>query len=167
VENDCLTNGRELIQYQGQSQTFCVHGTITALFTGSFLGNSTLTTLTFEPEFRLKCLPNHCFSHCTKLRSVCIPKSVRVIGKHCFDRCSELTDVTFESPSTIHTIKCQAFSECALLTDFRVPSSVSALGESVFCLCSEMSSVIFETPSHLSPGGVCLPELLQLVLYHI
>jgi hypothetical protein len=43
VENDCFTNGRQLLQYHGSSEAFCVNRNITALFAGSFLGNSTLT----------------------------------------------------------------------------------------------------------------------------
>jgi hypothetical protein len=45
-----LSNGRELIQYHGSSTTFCVNDNITTLFYGNFLGNSTLTTLTFDSE---------------------------------------------------------------------------------------------------------------------
>jgi hypothetical protein len=158
VEHDCLTNGRDLIQYQGSSETFCVNRDLTALFPGSFLGNSTLTTITFECESRLKGLPDYCFYRCTRLHSVHIPKSVRVIGEHSFTNCSELAKVTFASPSTIHTIKSYVFSYCALLTDFRVPSSVSTIGSSVFSGCSGLSSLTFETPSHLSriPSSVFL-----------
>jgi hypothetical protein len=150
VENDCLTNGRELIQYQGSSDTFCVSRDITTLFPASFVGKSALTTLTFEPQSRLKSLPNYCCFSCLTLCSVSIPRSVRIIGERCFEKCSQLMEVAFEPPSSIHTIKCAAFSHCPLLTDFTFPSSVSTLGSSVFCGCSGLSSVLFETPSHLT-----------------
>jgi hypothetical protein len=150
VENNCLTNGRELFQYQGSSKTLCVSHNITALLAESFLGNSTLTTLTFEAESRVTRLPGQCFSHCIKLSSVCIPKSVRVIGEHCFDNCSGLTLVTFESPSTLHTIKSWAFTFCRLLANFRVPSSVLTLEGYVFWGCLKLSSVTFDAPSRIT-----------------
>jgi hypothetical protein len=157
MKDDCflLANGRELIQYRGSLQTFCVNRDITALFRGSFLGNSTLTTLTFEPQSRLKSLSANCFSLCKKLRSVSIPKSVRVIGEYCFEGCSELMEVSFESPSTIHTIKRSAFSNCVLLTDFIVPASVLTLQFGVFSGCSGLSSVTFEAPSQVTDIPLC------------
>jgi hypothetical protein len=94
--------------------------------------------------------PEHCFKLCANLRSVSIPKSVRFIGKCCFEKCSELTEVNFKSPSAIHTIKYRAFADCVRLTDFIVPASVSTFGMFVFDGCSGLSSVTFETPSQLT-----------------
>jgi hypothetical protein len=152
VENDCLLggNGRELIQYQSSLATFSVSRAITDLFAGSFTGNSTLTTLTFEDHSRISRFSVYCFFNCPHLRSVHIPNSIRVIEAHCFEKCSELSEVTFEPSSSIHTIESSAFSGCALLATFNVPSSVVILGESVFSRCSLLSSVQFEAPSHLA-----------------
>jgi hypothetical protein len=52
--------------------------------------DSLLESLTFEPQSGLATLMANCFDSCTKHRSVCIPKSIRVIGKHCFENCSAM-----------------------------------------------------------------------------
>jgi hypothetical protein len=150
--NDCLlrTNGRELIQYHGSSPTFCVSSDISVLAGVSFIRNSSLTKLTFEPQSRVTRFPMSGFCYCRELRSVQIPKSVLVICRSCFYQCSQLAEVAFESPAAIHTIKSRAFCCCRSLATFVVPSSVLTLGDSVFESCSELSSVIFEAPSHLT-----------------
>jgi hypothetical protein len=152
VENDCLlgTNAHELIQYQSASQMFYVGSDISLLSGASFMSNSTIETIIFEAESRLRNLPAFGFFCCTELRRVEIPKCVRVIGENCFAGCCVLTEVIFESPPVIHTIESEAFTRCSLLASFIVPSSVSTLGNSVFYKCLELSTVLFDTPSHLT-----------------
>jgi hypothetical protein len=81
-----------------------------------------------------------------ELCSVQIPKSVRVIGQHCFSDCSQL----------IHAIERRAFADCSHMAAFTFPSSVSTLGDSGFVGCSELSAVVFEAPSHIMHIPNCL-----------
>jgi hypothetical protein len=103
-----------------------------------------------DGPFRLMRLPAYEFLKCSRLRSVNIPRSVRVIAQHCFDGCSELRDLSFDVPATVRKIDSQAFGHCSNLACFIVTSSVSTLGESVFCMCSRLASLTFETPSHIA-----------------
>jgi hypothetical protein len=152
VENDCLlgANGRQLIQYHDSSPTFCVGENIAFLSAGSFMLSKRLTTLVFDSQSRVQRLPAFCFLKSVRLCSVQVPKSVRVICEHCFEKCSELAKVAFESPPAIRTIESEAFCNCRRLASFTVPSSVSTLGDSVFSGCSGLLLVIFEPQSHLT-----------------
>jgi hypothetical protein len=78
IRDDCLlrTNGRELIRYLGDSETFCVGRAITVLATRSFFDHSSLRTLNFELPSRLTHFLDHTFHGCYGLCFVEIPKSV-------------------------------------------------------------------------------------------
>jgi hypothetical protein len=79
-----LSNGCERIQYQCSPQPYCVCPNITVLLDESFLGNSALIPLTFRIQSLAMALGARCFFHYPTLCSVCVPKSVSVIGEHCF-----------------------------------------------------------------------------------
>ncbi|MBR4770005.1 MAG: leucine-rich repeat protein, partial [Clostridia bacterium] len=66
----------------------------------------------------------------TALKSVSIPKSVRVIGEETFMNCAALTSVTI--PDSVTSIGDYAFSGCTALTSVTIPDGVTTIGERAF-----------------------------------
>jgi hypothetical protein len=137
-KNDCLVqiHGPKLVPYQDNRSTFCVGPDVSVLTNSSFASSTRLRTPSFNAQARLQRFPAYGFSDCQHLRSVKVPKRVRIIGGHCFHSCFELTEATFDFPSTIRKIESSAITGCHLLASFIVPSSGSILGNSVFLHCT-------------------------------
>jgi hypothetical protein len=107
VENDCFmgANGRQLIQYQGGSSTFCISEKISVLRGGLFTRGTSPKTIIFGSKSRIILFLDGCFSGCITRRSLEVPKSVHLICACCFEGCSQLTTVTFEPHATIGTLR--------------------------------------------------------------
>lgn len=81
---------------------------------------------------QVRIIPNNCFSDCTYLTEINIPKSVTEILEHAFYGCTNLTKVTL--PNTLTTLHSDAFHSCASLKDITCHATVggnvnfSALG---------------------------------------
>lgn len=76
---------------------------------------------------------------CTKLKTLTIPGSVKVIEKFLCDRCSDLTSVTLEEGTV--KIEDYAFTECTSLEGINIPNSVEEIGKNVFRACKSLSTI--------------------------
>ncbi|WP_026835092.1 leucine-rich repeat domain-containing protein [Eubacterium xylanophilum] len=65
----------------------------------------------------------------TKLKSITIPGSVKVIEKSAFENCSNLTSVVLENG--ISEIEDKAFLACTKLKEITIPKSVTRIGKSI------------------------------------
>ncbi|MDR1267704.1 MAG: leucine-rich repeat domain-containing protein [Holosporales bacterium] len=79
---------------------------------GSFCGCRVLTSVVFEEGSRLTEIGFGTFFACSSLRSITIPKSVRVICCNSFASCSSLLSVTFMPDFQLQEIEEGAFSRC-------------------------------------------------------
>ncbi|MDR0633049.1 MAG: leucine-rich repeat domain-containing protein [Holosporales bacterium] len=88
----------------------------------------------------------------SRLRSVCIPRSVKHIRTKAFGWCQELACVSFEPGSELETIEKEAFLG-AKFSFFEMPASVSVIGEKTFERCSNLRLVTFSPNSVLEEIG--------------
>jgi hypothetical protein len=85
---------------------------------------------------RLKSLGDFAFHECFRLKSICIPASVELIGQNCFGPASvsdsSLESLTFESGSKLRKIGSQAFNGCRRLRSISLAASVSEIDGKTF-----------------------------------
>jgi hypothetical protein len=133
-----------------------------------FEGCKSLSEVIFEPQSRLRIMPESCFQG-TCLRKVKIPRSVEVIEGKCFACIHALCEVTFESDSLLRKIGYGAFSRTSLEW-ICIPASVEYIGSYCFLGCRRLKALEFEPESKLekidhgafsgtkvTEPGVCLP----------
>jgi hypothetical protein len=102
--------------------------------------------VTFEQD--LKLIGEFCFS-LSHLQSICIPSSVEILCKSCFEDCKNISIIKFESNSHLTQIDESCFARSAL-ESICIPSSVLILGISCFFECSDLVEVTFESESRLT-----------------
>ena len=120
---------------------------VTAIGTGAFGGNSTLTSITI-PEGVTE-IAYYAFAGCTSLTNVTIPEGVTYIGDLAFDSCTSLTSVTI--PEGVTHIGNRAFWGCTSLTSVSLPASVTYTGNRAFIGCTSLKSV--SLPASLTECG--------------
>ena len=76
---------------------------------------------------------------CSKIKSIVLPKGLKIIGERAFDSCNSLTDITI--PGSVTEIGASAFSFCSNLIRIIIPNSVTSIGESAFSFCSSLTDV--------------------------
>jgi hypothetical protein len=96
-----------------------------------------------------KICPN-AFSNCSALKSICIPASIEIIGKECFENCSSLSQIIFQSGSRITRLGGEVFGRCSLLTSICIPANVKSIGAGCLCKCRSLVEVSFEPGSKLT-----------------
>jgi hypothetical protein len=89
------------------------------------------------------------------LTSICIPGSVRALGKGCFagrsDRLNRISLLTFDDSSVLEWIQESCFQYCSLKS-ICIPRSVAVLKKSCF-LGSRVHKLVFEAGSRLTEIG--------------
>jgi hypothetical protein len=65
--------------------------------------------LTFETGSKLAIVRDFAFSECSALQSICIPSSIEIMAKSCFNGCTSLAHLTFEPGSEISLLGESAF----------------------------------------------------------
>jgi hypothetical protein len=99
-------------------------------------------------------------SHGTKIvrcfgrnRHIVVGKTIRVLGKSCFEDCRHLERIDFESGSELERIDAAALRDCVSLEIIDIPSSVTILGDSSFEGCRELESCLIANNSRLIAIG--------------
>lgn len=82
-----------------------------------------------------------------RIRSVYIPKSVRIIDTYAFQRCDNLTTVIFEEG--LQRIESAAFWGCKSMSFLKFPASLQFLGNDVFEDCISLQEVVIPANSKL------------------
>jgi hypothetical protein len=115
-----------------------------------------LQKLTFESESRLQKFGSGVFTDKdvtapSRLKSICIPRSVEIIGAGCFENCECLFELLFEEGSRLRRIEDYAFGN-AFSPDANVkisiPASVNYIGAGCF-MSNTFQRVTFEAESQL------------------
>lgn len=83
------------------------------------------------------------FSYSAVVR-VILPKSLKFIGKQCFNFCSSLENI--DLPDGLETIGRYAFWGCSGLKELSLPSSIIDVGDNAFDLCSGISKLYYNVP---------------------
>ena len=111
--------------------------------------NSDSKEINFEKSSQLEVIDNCAFIHCTALKKIVIPSSVRIIGEGAFSGCKNLQQVIFAAKSKLTSIGNGAFYTCLNLTEITIPQSVKQIGNDAFHYCSSLRKINFEEPSQL------------------
>ena len=89
----------------------------------------------------LKDLRSMCFTLCTSMKKVILPKYLETIGATAFSECNDLTSIVI--PQSIREIGHHAFKESAI-TYIIIPSKVKTLDIGVFENCTSLKDVVFD-----------------------
>ncbi|MBQ9867347.1 MAG: leucine-rich repeat protein [Lachnospiraceae bacterium] len=128
-------------------QRVVISGSILYIGEESFLGCTSLTSLTFEKGSGHLDIEDKAFKNCIRLNNVTIPKRV---GKNVgdgeeyygvFAGCTALTNAALEDGITL--VPANTFIGAYALTNISIPSSVTAIGDSAFEACSSLKAFTF------------------------
>jgi hypothetical protein len=120
-------------------------------FADSKLGAVTLTGVVFLDDK----LPNGIFRN-TKLTSVTLPVTLKVIGANAFAKTTTALTVNFSALTTLKTIEDGAFQGSGLVAaGFTVVPSLETIGKDAFNGCSAVTLVA----TSLNPAGVSLKTI--------
>ncbi|MBR6189061.1 MAG: leucine-rich repeat protein [Prevotella sp.] len=89
------------------------------------------------------------FYHCTNLKSVSLPNTLKTIGGSAFDGCTSMTSLTI--PNSVTTLGSSAFQGCTGLTSLTIPASINFVvernrvgsGYDAFSGCTGLTTVTF------------------------
>ena len=70
----------------------------------------------------------HAFGAYSKVRTVVIPESIKIIDSQAFNYCDNLESVVFTKLSGLETIKDYAFYNCKTIESITLPASVENIG---------------------------------------
>jgi hypothetical protein len=87
--------------------------------------------VTFGSECEVARIEEECFGDCPGLKSICVPRSVELLGKSCFIR-SSVETLIFESQSRLRRIDETCFGFCKSLKSIVLPASVNTIDGSAF-----------------------------------
>ena len=106
----------------------------------AFAKCSSLTLVTFEDGINLEEISNGAFEE-TRIRTITIPNSVKVIRTGAFDACKSLTSIKL--PDNLQEIEGFTFRDCEALTEITIPRNVSWIRDSTFKNCYRLAKVTF------------------------
>lgn len=76
------------------------------------------------------------------VKTVVIPDSVRIIGKHCFNECKSVHK--FIIGKNVEILDVGSFSYCEGITDIIIPDNVKIVSDYAFRNCSKLERITFE-----------------------
>lgn len=77
----------------------------------------------------------------TKIRSITIPNSVKIIRKLAFYECANLQNVSISRFSNLEVIEESAFYGCEILCRISLPATLTDIGKRAFMHCYTLSSI--------------------------
>ncbi len=89
------------------------------------------------------------FQWWTKIKSLTLPSTMKVVGDYAFYDCRYLTSVTL--PEGVEVIGNNAFGGCGL-TELVLPSTIVSMGRSAFSCCSSLQNVYVKA-TDVATGG--------------
>ena len=169
ISKDLLLINKEktiAYQYLGSAKTFIIPATIRQLLESCFYFNDDVSEINFESSDTVTSIGAQCFSGCSNLVKIELPKSIKTIGDQCFRNCISLqsisfhshltsiaanafascralSQVTFEDTDSDLQISNNCFDSCTNLTTIVLPEKLVSIGSSCFKGCSLLSSVKF------------------------
>ena len=89
-----------------------------------------LTSISFEPNSKVKTIQVSAFNSCQMVQSLELPKSLETIGTNAFMSLYSLKSVVI--PDSVTTLGAAAFMKCTLLENVVVGSGITELSDNVF-----------------------------------
>lgn len=90
-------------------ESLTIPANVKKIYKYAFSDCAKLKSVTFAKNSKLTAIEGGAFSHCTSLKAIKLPDSVKSIGGGAFSGCSQLSDISF--PKTIEFIGANAFYE--------------------------------------------------------
>jgi hypothetical protein len=84
---------------------------------------------------------------------VLVGRSVKVLGKSCFEGCKHLDQLSFETGSELGRIGPAALRDCVSLTNIGIPPSVIIVEQASFEGCTELESCFMDEDSSVTTIG--------------
>ena len=113
-----------------------------------------LTDVEVPAEFRdlpVSAIGERAFYDCRGLKSIVLPKRLRVIGGGTFAGCSSLTSIVV--PDGVKEIGINAFEDCSSLTSIVIPASVEKIDVNAFYPTNKLTIS--------APKGSCAEEFAK------
>ena len=127
---------------------------MTAIGSGAFYGDTTLTTVTFGDS--LTTISSEAFYGCISLKKVEIPDSVTTIGSSAFYGCTSMEEAVIGKSVT--TIEGEAFRKCSSLSKVMIGKSVTTINNRAFYQCSRLRGAYFKGNAPVSFGSEVFSE---------
>lgn len=77
--------------------------------------------------------------YCMKIKSISLPRELKIIGREAFQGCLELTEI--ELPNSVTEIGYHAFGRCTGITHILIPNGVKKIGMCAFAGCTGIKSI--------------------------
>ena len=113
---------------------------ITAIKTGLFSGNTSITSLVLPEGFEI--IAGSAFSGCSNMKSVTFPSTLKSIGKSAFSGCKSLTDL--DLPEGMTELAESSFEGCSGIKTVTIPSTVEAIGKKAFYQCTGITGATIQ-----------------------
>ena len=133
----------------GNSAEKCIVKDGTLVIGDFAFANSKLSSIVLPDSIRI--IGRGAFYGCENLKRIVIPPSVTSINESVFSDCENLTRISI--PSSVINIGKYAFEGCKKLEDISIPSSVMHIGGDAFSLCSNLESVFIPSSVASIYGG--------------
>lgn len=92
------------------------------------------------------------FGHCTNLRDIKLPESVRVIGQRAFEECGNM--LLRKLPDNLATVKTHAFAGCGKMPLTSLPETLTLIENWAFARCGSMRLTSLPSALTLIDSGV-------------
>lgn len=84
-------------------------------------------------------IPDYFFLGCTKLRTVHLPNTLKIIGFQAFSECRSLEHINL--PEGLEEICSNSFAYCTSLKNLTLPSTLLHIGHNAFSFCESITEV--------------------------
>lgn len=108
----------------------CIRESIERVGRWAFFSHTKVTSLTLPKSLRI--IDKDAFCSCDTLQMIRIPRNVEIIGPYAFEDCFNLKKIVFEEPSKIKVLPKYVFHGCSSLKRVNIPESVELMEKNTF-----------------------------------
>ncbi|KAL7713284.1 Leucine rich repeat containing protein BspA family protein [Entamoeba marina] len=138
-------------------ETITIPNYVTSIGSRCFLNCSKLKSVVLSTSLRI--LSDGTFSQCKSLKSITIPSSIQSFGNYCFCGCQNMK--TIPIPDYLTQISYGCFSSCYSLQSITLPQNIVAIEDYTFWRCSSLTNITFPQSLH-SIGNYCFSYCTSL-----
>jgi hypothetical protein len=131
-------DGRTLLYVDEKVEEFVVPDGVINIYHSCFAHCSQLKKVVLP--LSLKRIGKRAFFECVSLQDIVIPDSVSEIGEELFEDCSSLEHISL--PDQIIELPDRLFANCRNLRDFVIPENVKTIGTEAFKRCYNIDQIV-------------------------